>query len=406
MAPPILDADVIVVGARIAGTAAAMWLARAGWRVLLLERDLLPGDKACGEGILPQGVVELMALGLGEELRRLGAQPFASIRYVLDGGRWAEGRFPQGHGLGIRRLVLDDLLQRAATRTPGVELRRGALVRDLRCDREGAQVTLEDGRVLGARALIGADGAQSLVRRRLGLDRPVSGPRRWGFRAHLEGCEPPPGRVEVYFRFPGEVYLASVGQGQTLCALLMEEREALACRGEPDLAFWRQLQAVPTLSRRLAGARLTSRVLGRGPLCAAARRPHHDRCLLVGDAAGFLDPVTGEGMALALVSARLAAETLDDALRRDRLTAADLAPYAWRRRAAVRDPLRLTRLALWLARHPRTCRAAVDFLARHPENFAGLLGVNAGQAALGAAAREWLRHALRRPAPAGVGGGR
>lgn len=138
-AAPGTDADVIVVGAGPAGSVAAWALAEAGHTVLLLDRRRFPRDKACGEGILPKGVDVLARMGVVPALLAAGAQSFGGIRYHAPAGRTAVGAFPAGsHGLGVRRIVLDEVLLGVARAHRNVRVEEAFVVRDLLRDARGA----------------------------------------------------------------------------------------------------------------------------------------------------------------------------------------------------------------------------------------------------------------------------
>ncbi len=362
----------VVIGAGVAGCAAALHLARRGHRVVVLERGGFPREKVCGEGLMPHGVAELRALGI-----TVSGRPFPGIAWH-HGDAVARGDFPAGAGLGVRRYHLDALLASALAEEPGVTLhtgvRAGAIQR-----RAGEVVVQTDQGEVRARALVGADGRGSRVRRHLGLEAPASARPRYGIRAHYRLSEPPPDRVEVHVGPEAELYLTPTGAREINVAVLCGRETTRALRGGLTEGFERLVRGRLPL---LEGAeRLTAPAVA-GPLRQAVRSTVADRAVLVGDAAGFVDAITGEGMALSLLGARLAAELLDEGLRTDRLSAHDLAPHDRRWRRRVRDPARMAEVILWGLRRPRLAKRVVRNLARHPELFGRLLAVQAGQAPL------------------------
>jgi flavin-dependent dehydrogenase len=264
-------------------------LARRGLRVVLYDKSRFPRPKACGEGVLPQGVAALGEMGLTPPGVRV-----RGFRIVSRGGLAVEGDFPEGHGLAIRREAFDAWLLGEA-RAAGVEVREGEPLPD----------------PAPARRVIAADGLHS----RFGDGRPDR-PARIGFSTHVRGLDVGD-RVEIRFRDEGEMYLAP-GPSDTLVAVLGRADRLRGQRGEDVVA--RFLGGVPEL---------TTPVLGMGPLGRRVRDLLPGGVVLTGDAAGAPDPITGEGMSLALRSAL----KLADAIVRD-----DLDDYAaWRLREGARS---------------------------------------------------------------------
>jgi flavin-dependent dehydrogenase len=279
--------DLLVAGGGPIGLATALYAVRAGLDVAVREPRTGVIDKACGEGLMPAAVGALRDLGVD-----LDGHPIVGVRYVA-GARTAQARFRRGDGLGVRRTVLHEAL-RARAWSAGIEVGHRA-VREV-VDR--GDHLLVDGEA--TRFLIAADGLHSPVRRLLGLHRPPARSRRHGLRCHVE-IEPWTSFVEVHWSAVGEAYVTPVSDHLVGVALLSAERRPL-----DDL-----LMEFPLLAERF-GARDRSRTLGAGPMRQRTSRRVAGRALLVGDAAGYVDALTGEGIALGLAQAQVAVAAVAD----------------------------------------------------------------------------------------------
>jgi flavin-dependent dehydrogenase len=228
--------------------------------------------------------------------------------------------------------------------------------------------------------VVGADGIRSLIRRKLGLDQPHGRRRRYGVRAHFTfpRGHPLPDYVTVY-RDPGaESYTTPVSATELEVALLVERGRMKAFAGRLAAAYDAHLASLPHLREVVRGGQRTTDVQACGPFDVWARSRVADRAILVGDAGGYLDPITGEGISLALQGAHWAAEVVDDALRRDDLSAGRLRAYHERLERASRHARVLTRAMLSLVRHEWLASSLVRRLACCPELYSGLLAINCG----------------------------
>ncbi len=357
--------DIIVVGGGPAGLAAAIVAAERGLDVIVLERGTFPVDKACGEGLLPAGVRALEALGARDLLDPDDVAPLRAIRWI-DGGLSAEARLPGGGGLGVRRTALSAaLLQRA--RAVGVEVRERAPVRHHRRGPTEVLVETAGGSERG-KLLVAADGLASAIRRREGLELPRAGSARFGLRRHFERL-PWGDAVEVHFGEGSEAYVTPVGRRRVGIAFL--------CEDVARAGYSAMLARFPALRMRVEGVPFDSQVAGAGPFARAARSRVLDRLVLVGDAAGYVDPISGEGVSLALEAALALGPALGEALLRG---ATREAFGAWERGEASRFAryAAAARTVLGFARRPAARRAALALLGQHPRLFSRLVAAALG----------------------------
>jgi 2-polyprenyl-6-methoxyphenol hydroxylase-like FAD-dependent oxidoreductase len=355
-----LRLDLAIIGGGPAGLATAIGAALRGLSVAVFDKQPWPVDKACGEGLMPSGLSALERLGALQHLDRADAAPFESITYVQEDGTRAVGLLPPPGGLGVRRLALSRALVSRA-REVGVTLHEHRGVRQHRRLDDGMEVVTDAGAV-HARMLVAADGLHSPAREREGLAGPVARSRRFGLRRHVR-LKPWAPTVEVHFADGVEAYVTPAGVERVGVAFLWE-----ASAAPSDVSFEGLLSRFPPLVERLRGVEFDSSARGAGPLLQVVTRRVAPRFALVGDAAGYVDAITGEGLTQAFEGAAALVEVLPEVLRRDGAVEA-FAPFE---RAVERSFTRYARLAsslLWLARHPALRRAAVRTLARSPALF-------------------------------------
>jgi len=310
--------DVVIAGGGPAGLGAAIRSAQRGFRTVLFERSAAVPDKACGEGLMPAGARELERLSVRIPEERCAR--FRGIRYLQEDGTVLEARFTGGEGLGIRRTALEDALRERALAC-GAELKTGAV---LAARARGDRVELETaGGPLETRLLIAADGLHSSLRRAAGLEAPHGdAPLRFGLRRHFE-VPPWTDLVEVHWEDAIEAYVTPVSPRSVNVAFLRERS------GSED--FSALLERFPLLRDRVGGAPAISETRGAGPLLQRVRSVWAERLALIGDAAGYVDAITGQGLSLAFAASALLMESLPDDL------SADLSP-ALRRYAARLRP--------------------------------------------------------------------
>lgn len=383
------EVDVLIAGGGPGGLAAGIVLARAGLDTLLCEKGAFPVDKACGEGVMPTGWSHLQELGAARFLNDEHCAPIAGIRYVSPSGRVAAAPFAEGPGRGIRRSALSAALWRLARTVPALHIEEQTRAEPLA--RTAGRVVVRVGRRrIRARLLIGADGRHSHIRRWAGLDSASSSPQRWGVRRHFR-LSPWHDTVDVHWSCEGvEAYVTPCGEEQVNVAFLWDKSRCRRVRGGDEL-FPSLLAVFPRLQARLAGAPPLSDVRATGPLAQPVRRTVADNVLLLGDAAGYLDAITGEGISLALSAALSLEETVAPLLRRGRAPrASELDAYERQHQTLYRPYHRLTALVLWLSRFPRLAEWSVRALAQEPTAFQRLLSANMGLASPWAPAI-WLR---------------
>ena len=272
------------------GLFAAIHAARAGLRVTVVEPRVEPIDKACGEGLMPTGLRLLQQTGVDPP-----GYPMLGIRYVgAESGDGVAASFHRGEGRGIRRTVLHEHLARRAKQL-GAETTH--------CRAEGLQnrethieVQTSTGRPLRADFVIAADGLHSPIRQELGLAGAPSSRRRFGLRRHYR-VEPWTRYVEVYWSAIGEAYVTPVAEDLVGVAVLANRRAG---------SFDSLMPHFPALSRRLAGVSTVGGVRGAGPMAQVTRQRTSGRALLIGDAAGYVDALTGEGLSVGFAMAKAA----------------------------------------------------------------------------------------------------
>lgn len=359
---PAFDADVIVAGAGPAGAAAAAHLARAGVRVLVLDRARFPRDKVCGDFVGPVGLVELRALGLHELPEYKDSYVIRQAAVYLNGRELIREDIPEvpglpRHGRVIPRERFDHWLVECA-RQSGAEMREGSQVTGYEVDAHGVSVWVGSGAArtrLRARLLIGADGSSSLIARTLRGHGLAPSDRIIAVRGYFENVRAVPAQAELYFSsdsFPGYYWFFPAGKGIANVGVGMV-RETLPAH-DPHLRelLLDLVQTDPVLRERLRGARLRGSVAG-WPLATynPALPSVGDRVMLVGDAAGLINPLNGEGIQFALLSGRWAAETARACLSARELGAKALTAYQDKLEHELRYDMALAAMIVQLIRN-------------------------------------------------------
>jgi flavin-dependent dehydrogenase len=350
--------DVFVIGGGPAGLAAAIAARRRGFQVTLADCSVPPIDKACGEGIMPDGV--LAARSLGIELEGAGAQAFHGIRFCDSGegdSTHVEASFPHGHGLGLRRIALHQLMVEHAA-AAGVNLAWGVRITGI--NKEGVEA---DGHTVRARWIVGADGGHSPVRRWAGLDACERDSRRFGFRRHY--AVPAWSEfMEIHWGEGCQLYITPVGPRE-ICVVLISRN--------PKLRLDDALPQFPQVARRLEGhGPVSTGSPERGAVSASRRLKavYRGNIALVGDASGSVDAITGEGLCLLFQHAVALAGALD---------AGDLGLYQAEHRRIGKRPELMADVMLFMDNRGRLRRRTLRAMASHPHLFEGMLAMHVGE---------------------------
>lgn len=348
--------DVFVIGGGPAGLATAIAARRHGLSVVIADGAVPPIDKPCGEGLMPDGVEALRQLGV--TIPEGEGYPFRGIRFLSDGAK-AEAAFPRGTAYGIRRTDLHRVLLNHAA-SCGVHMLWQAAVTGLHP--EGALVA---GELVRARWVVGADGSSSRVRSWAKLDRDELDaiPKknlRFAFRRHYR-VSPWTGFMELHWGPHCQVYVTPVGREEVCVALISSS---------PKMRLDNLLAEFPELSARLENAELASSERGAITVTRRLRRVFRGRTVLVGDASGGVDAITGEGLCLTFRQA---------ALLGDCLASGDFARYQKGHRMLTRRPALMARMMLFMARHGRIRRRTMQIFQSNPRSFAGMLAMHVGE---------------------------
>jgi len=359
--------DVLIVGAGPAGTVAAIVLARAGAHVRLIDRADFPRDKLCGDTVNPGALARLRSLGVGDAIDAHGLRVDGML-VTGERGAAIQGRYPRGlFGRAILRREFDWLLLQQAIRAgcqfdPLVAVRESIVdtsayipaITGVRLGHNGAT------RDLRARVTIAADGRRSTIAFGLGLARHPATPRRWAIGAYFDAT-PVPRSDGVFF---GEMHVrrgryigvAPVPGGATNVCLVRPSHPGDGALRDPSALLTQELARDPMLGHRFAGARLIAPPVVLGPLAVDVQPAAIDGLLLAGDAAGFIDPMTGDGLRFAIRGGELAAAAALDALTHG--WTGVHAGLAARRRAEFGGKWRFNRALRTLVASPGTIEAA------------------------------------------------
>ena len=369
--------DVVISGAGPAGAFAAAILARAGLRVRVFDRARFPRHKLCGDTLNP-GALDVVrrhadVTGLIER-----SDPIHGMVLTGPGGVRVRGEYGGGvAGRSVTRHVLDQWLIDQAIAS-GASVEQEVVIRD---------VAIADGRAAGviaagrdghalmhpARIVIAADGRRSAIAIRRGLSRQPKRPRRWAIGAYFTGVSNMTSLGEMHVRRGHYIGVAPVPGGLTNACLVVAHDRGELPLARPSEALNQALQADPELSARFSAARATGPAVMLGPMAVDANAAGEPGLLLAGDAAGFIDPMTGDGLRFALMGAELAATVVKEvfagslAIDRAHLVLAD------RRRQVFQTKWRFNRTMRSLVASPSSVTAAAAGARLLPALFSQMI---------------------------------
>jgi geranylgeranyl reductase family protein len=381
------DYDAAISGAGPAGAAFALRLVRQGWRVALIDQQEFPRDKVCGDFVGPAGLAEIADLGLADRIDYRRANRVTCASLFLDGRELITRDMPRignlaDHGRVIPRLDFDNWLWQAAVDAGARPVQ--ARVTGFEQSADGVTVQLKGRDPIRARLLVGADGSASTVSRALQGNTIDKIDRIIAVRAYFDGVAGDEDRCDLFFSsesFPGYYWLFPTGGGRANVGVGMVLDTLPPTEAKLSLLLESLIEKDPALRARLGGARIDGRIVG-WPLTTynARRRVIGDRLLLLGDAAGLINPLNGEGIQYALESARWGAEVAAACLAGDRLDRQALEPYAVQVRERMDYDMALAGLIIQIIRNrglnPIWLKALeiITQRARHDDAYAEIAG--------------------------------
>jgi flavin-dependent dehydrogenase len=380
-----VDADLAVIGAGPAGAATALFAARSGRRVVIFDSEAFPRDKPCGEGLLPGGLPALRELARDAPDLAVDAPSLKGLKFGLPHQPPAVVGFPvyrgEQAGLGIRRLDFDARLAEALGRHPRIQFQPRTEVLTVRQSAQATRTVVTSTGELRARHVAVADGLRSSLRHRLGWTVGPRPPHRYGIVGHWRVEGPVDPWVQITVDDGLEVYEGPVAGNQRMVGLLCYQARMREFGGRLSERY---REVALALRPELQHAEQVGPVHAVGPFWYRASTVADDGVFLVGDASGFTDPITGEGIATGFRQARAVVAALD--------APAPERAYRTAHRRLTKDPRRVASLLLRLSRTPELVARGIRSHERSPQTFATILGIGFGYWGFDRITpREWIR---------------
>jgi flavin-dependent dehydrogenase len=350
------ETDVFVIGGGPAGLAAAIAMRQRGFQVIVADGSKPPIDKACGEGLLPDGRAALAQLGIS--VPAADSHSLRGIRFV-SAGLNVHASFPHGEGIGVRRTALHRLMV-ARAEALGVSFLWQTPVSGLHAD--GVCV---GNQIVRSRWIVGADGGSSLVRGWARLDRYRTDHARYAFRRHYR-VAPWSDCMEIHWGSGAQIYITPVASDEVCVALVSRDMVSR----DPHLRLDQALASFPEVAIRLCKASPSSPERGAVSSTRQLRQVYAGRVALVGDASGAIDVITGEGLCLAFRQAQVLAGCF---------TSGDLRHYQQQHRALARRPIMMARLMLALDWNTSFRQRVMRAFEKDPRLFEQMLAMHVGE---------------------------